>query len=138
MESALAPLGDQLSCEPCRQALQTRLNTLIMQWSAVKVIVLLEYILLFTYSVLFRERFSPAGCSLASAKVANPLHFSPLLSIPQQEINAVELFPRSIVVNVSFLLPTKCITGISLPSFPGRHTHALDAVIQPLYLLDIF
>lgn len=37
MESALAPLGDQLSCESCLQALQERLKTLILQWSVVKV-----------------------------------------------------------------------------------------------------
>lgn len=37
MESALAPLGDQLSCEQCRIALQERLKTLVMQWSVVKV-----------------------------------------------------------------------------------------------------
>lgn len=36
MESALAPLGDQLSCEQCRIALQERLKTLVMQWSVVK------------------------------------------------------------------------------------------------------
>ncbi|KAI9574608.1 hypothetical protein HD554DRAFT_2201596 [Boletus coccyginus] len=36
MESALAPLGDQLSCESCRRALQERLKTLLVQWSAVK------------------------------------------------------------------------------------------------------
>lgn len=38
MESALAPLGDQLSCESCKRAFQERLKTLIMQWSVVKVI----------------------------------------------------------------------------------------------------
>ncbi|KAG1833074.1 hypothetical protein EV424DRAFT_1015241 [Suillus variegatus] len=36
IESALAPLGDQLSCEHCRKALRDRLKTLIIQWSAVK------------------------------------------------------------------------------------------------------
>ncbi|OAX43916.1 hypothetical protein K503DRAFT_19345 [Rhizopogon vinicolor AM-OR11-026] len=36
IESALAPLGDQLSCELCRKALQDRLKTLIVQWSVVK------------------------------------------------------------------------------------------------------
>ncbi|KAG9317527.1 P-loop containing nucleoside triphosphate hydrolase protein [Chiua virens] len=36
LESALAPLGDRLSCESCRQTLQERLKTLIVQWSAVK------------------------------------------------------------------------------------------------------
>lgn len=37
MELALAPLGDQLSCESCRRALQERLKILVVQWSAVKV-----------------------------------------------------------------------------------------------------
>lgn len=37
MESALAPLGDQLSCESCRRVLQERLKILVVQWSAVKV-----------------------------------------------------------------------------------------------------
>ncbi|KAF8138543.1 hypothetical protein EV363DRAFT_1393988 [Boletus edulis] len=36
MESALAPLGEQLSCESCRRTLHERLKTLIVQWSAVK------------------------------------------------------------------------------------------------------
>lgn len=36
IESALAPLGDQLSCELCRKALRDRLKTLIIQWSGVK------------------------------------------------------------------------------------------------------
>jgi len=37
IESALAPLGDQLTCELCRKALRDRLKTLIVQWSVVKV-----------------------------------------------------------------------------------------------------
>ncbi|KIJ69995.1 hypothetical protein HYDPIDRAFT_23147 [Hydnomerulius pinastri MD-312] len=36
MESALAPLGEHLSCDSCRLALQDRLKTLIVQWSVVK------------------------------------------------------------------------------------------------------
>ncbi|KAI6140945.1 hypothetical protein EDD17DRAFT_1712878 [Pisolithus thermaeus] len=36
MESALAPLGEQVSCEQCKLALQERLKTLIVQWSVVK------------------------------------------------------------------------------------------------------
>ncbi|KAF9247245.1 hypothetical protein BU15DRAFT_84774 [Melanogaster broomeanus] len=36
IESALAPLSEQLSCESCRRALQDRLKTLIVQWSVVK------------------------------------------------------------------------------------------------------
>ncbi|KAG0709570.1 hypothetical protein DFH29DRAFT_992984 [Suillus ampliporus] len=36
IESALAPLGDQLSCELCRKTLRDRLKTLIVQWSSVK------------------------------------------------------------------------------------------------------
>ncbi|KAF8842293.1 hypothetical protein BDN67DRAFT_926703 [Paxillus ammoniavirescens] len=36
MESALGPLGEQLSCESCRRALHDRLKTLIVQWSVVK------------------------------------------------------------------------------------------------------
>lgn len=36
IESALAPLGDQILCELCRKALRDRLKTLIIQWSAVK------------------------------------------------------------------------------------------------------
>ncbi|KAH7887791.1 hypothetical protein F5I97DRAFT_1805344 [Phlebopus sp. FC_14] len=37
MESALAPLGEQLACEQCQLALQDRLKSLIVQWSVVKV-----------------------------------------------------------------------------------------------------
>ncbi|KAH7930105.1 hypothetical protein BV22DRAFT_1055790 [Leucogyrophana mollusca] len=36
MESALGPLGEQLSCDLCRKALQDRLKNLIVQWSVVK------------------------------------------------------------------------------------------------------
>lgn len=36
MESALAPLGEQLSCEQCKLVLQERIKTLIVQWSVVK------------------------------------------------------------------------------------------------------
>ncbi|KAL4075909.1 hypothetical protein V8B97DRAFT_112667 [Scleroderma yunnanense] len=36
MESALAPLGEQLSCEQCKLTLQERLKILIVQWSVVK------------------------------------------------------------------------------------------------------
>ncbi|KAI6034192.1 hypothetical protein BKA83DRAFT_26402 [Pisolithus microcarpus] len=36
IESALAPLGEQLSCEQCKLALHERLKTLIVQWSVVK------------------------------------------------------------------------------------------------------
>lgn len=36
IESALAPLGEQLSCEQCKLALRERLKTLIVQWSVVK------------------------------------------------------------------------------------------------------
>ncbi|KAI6047233.1 hypothetical protein EDC04DRAFT_2887043 [Pisolithus marmoratus] len=37
LESTFAPLGEHLSCEQCKLALQERLKTLIVQWSVVKV-----------------------------------------------------------------------------------------------------
>jgi hypothetical protein len=37
LESALLPLGERLWCEQCREALQERIRTLIVQWSVVKV-----------------------------------------------------------------------------------------------------
>lgn len=37
LESALTPLGERLWCEQCREALQERIRTLIVQWSVVKV-----------------------------------------------------------------------------------------------------
>ncbi|EIW82368.1 hypothetical protein CONPUDRAFT_54268, partial [Coniophora puteana RWD-64-598 SS2] len=37
MESALAPLGEQLACNLCRTGLAERIKTLIVQWSVVKV-----------------------------------------------------------------------------------------------------
>ncbi|KDQ64281.1 hypothetical protein JAAARDRAFT_27906 [Jaapia argillacea MUCL 33604] len=36
MESALSPLGDQLSCDQCRHALTERIRNLTLQWSSVK------------------------------------------------------------------------------------------------------
>ncbi|KAG2369861.1 hypothetical protein BDR07DRAFT_1476421 [Suillus spraguei] len=36
IESALTPLGDQLSCELCQKTLRDRIKTLIIQWSTVK------------------------------------------------------------------------------------------------------
>ncbi|KAG6812325.1 hypothetical protein H0H92_003409 [Tricholoma furcatifolium] len=36
LESALRPLEDHLSCQDCKQALQTRIRTLVVQWSMVK------------------------------------------------------------------------------------------------------
>lgn len=39
MESALAPLGEQLDCAQCKLALQERLKILVVQWSVVKVCV---------------------------------------------------------------------------------------------------
>lgn len=36
MESALAPLGEQLDCAQCKLALQERLKILVVQWSVVK------------------------------------------------------------------------------------------------------
>lgn len=36
MESALAPLAEEVSCEQCKLVLQERLKTLIVQWSVVK------------------------------------------------------------------------------------------------------
>ncbi|KAI5991797.1 hypothetical protein EDD15DRAFT_2273337 [Pisolithus albus] len=37
LESALAPLGEQLSCDQCKLVWQERIKTLIVQWSVVKV-----------------------------------------------------------------------------------------------------
>ncbi|KAG6817441.1 hypothetical protein H0H87_008609 [Tephrocybe sp. NHM501043] len=37
MESALRPLEDHLGCEDCKESLQTRIKTLVVQWSLVKV-----------------------------------------------------------------------------------------------------
>ncbi|GJJ07043.1 hypothetical protein Clacol_001241 [Clathrus columnatus] len=36
LESALSPLGERLWCDLCREALQERIRTLIIQWSVVK------------------------------------------------------------------------------------------------------
>lgn len=36
LESALAPLGEQLSCDQCKLVWQERIKTLIVQWSVVK------------------------------------------------------------------------------------------------------
>lgn len=67
MESALAPLGDQLSCESCRRALQERLNTLLVQWSAVKV--LFPFILKLIRLAPFRELYSHTGRLLLAAEI---------------------------------------------------------------------
>jgi len=37
LESALAPLGERLWCDQCRESLQERVRQLIVQWSVVKV-----------------------------------------------------------------------------------------------------
>ncbi|EGO01963.1 hypothetical protein SERLA73DRAFT_120615 [Serpula lacrymans var. lacrymans S7.3] len=37
MESALSPLGEHLTCDLCRNALQERVKNLVIQWSVVKV-----------------------------------------------------------------------------------------------------
>lgn len=37
MESALTPLGQHLTCDLCRHALNDRVKNLVVQWSIVKV-----------------------------------------------------------------------------------------------------
>lgn len=37
LESALSPLAERLWCNLCRESLQERIRTLIVQWSVVKV-----------------------------------------------------------------------------------------------------
>lgn len=71
MESALAPLGDQISCESCRRALQERLKTLVVQWSAVKASFFCS-ILIFPSSVRLRERFNLEGRLLLATEITDP------------------------------------------------------------------
>ncbi len=47
IETALRPLGDYLSCDPCKQILRERVNNLVAQWSIVKVSLSLTAVSLF-------------------------------------------------------------------------------------------
>lgn len=126
MESALAPLGDQLSCESCRRALQERLKTLLVQWSAVKVVS--PFILKFLRLAPFRELFSHTARSLLATEIIDPWLYPPFPQKMTPCMFRIKFFclagPFDCDCKVPFssYFPTKCcfLTAYHLPLPPIR------------------
>ncbi|KAF7355263.1 hypothetical protein MSAN_01442500 [Mycena sanguinolenta] len=57
LESALKPLAEHLSCDLCRNALNDRIRTLVIQWSVVKAGHL--YLCMFSFDTFCSERYNP-------------------------------------------------------------------------------